>query len=88
MKQSKEGDLNPVAVPEGRASMTYLVMGPFPGSPLDQWIVMAEPYLEMKGSPGGPGAPAFKKTTTVTSVEKLCYEAAQRLQMSPIKIVP
>lgn len=31
------------AVPEGRASMTYLVMGPCPGSPLDQWMVMAEP---------------------------------------------
>lgn len=44
-------------VPEGRASITYLVIGPFPGSPLDQWIVIAEPYLEMKGSPGGPGAP-------------------------------
>lgn len=67
MKQSKEGELNPVLVPEGRASMTYLVMGPFPGSPLDQWIVMAELYLEMKGSPGGPGAPAFFKKTTTTS---------------------
>lgn len=31
------------AVPEGRASMTYLVMGPWPGSPLDQWMVIAEP---------------------------------------------
>lgn len=37
--------------------MTYLVMGPWPGSPLDQWMVIAEPYREMKGSPGGPGAP-------------------------------
>lgn len=44
-------------IPEGRASITYLVIGPFPGSPLDQWMVMAEPYLEIKGSPGGPGAP-------------------------------
>lgn len=29
-----------------------------PGSPLDQWMAMAELYRTMMGTPGGPGAPA------------------------------
>lgn len=29
-----------------------------PGSPLDQWMAMAELYRMMMGTPGGPGAPA------------------------------
>lgn len=33
-------------------------MGPLPGSPLDQWMAMAELYRTMMGTPGGPGAPA------------------------------
>ena len=48
-----------VYIPEGLASMTWCVIGELPGSPLDQWMVRAEPYREMKGSPGGPGAPAW-----------------------------
>lgn len=36
-------------------------MGARPGSPLVQWMVRKEPERVMKGSPGGPGAPAAER---------------------------
>lgn len=50
-----------VMPPEGLASMTYRVIGARPWSPLVQCRVSAAPYLEIKGSPGGPGAPSQAK---------------------------
>lgn len=47
--------------PEGLASMTYRVIGARPWSPLVQCKVSAVPYREIKGSPGGPGAPSQAK---------------------------
>lgn len=48
--------------PEGLASITYRVMGARPWSPLVQCSVRAAPCREIKGSPGGPGAPEKIKT--------------------------
>lgn len=53
-----------MTVPEGLASMTYRVIGARPWSPLVQCRVSAVPYLEIKGSPGGPGAPNQAKDIT------------------------
>ena len=39
---------------------------------------MAEPYLEMKGSPGGPGAPGNQNKKALL-IEKLCGKITEHL---------
>lgn len=33
------------------------MIGLLPGSPFDHWMAINEPYRDMVGTPGGPGAP-------------------------------